>query len=219
MADEQQAHRVSSSATASARARPARSAPTARSPPSSTVTAPSPSTSRCPVTRPRSSCASRTGARARHRGHDAARAGQGRAEGPGAPDHRAHRPHRRPQGREGHVDVPVHLEGESAPGTIAILELNTLSLEVEATHIPQSVVVSIEGLEEGAQILATDLELPKGATLITDPETLVVDIPCRSSTSRPTQTRRRRGRRGRRAARSRTKSAPSRGTPEHQAAE
>lgn len=74
------------------------------------------------------------------------------------------------------VDVPVHLEGESAPGTTVNQDANTLSLEVEATHIPESLVVSIEGLDEGAHILAKDVALPSGATLITDPDTLVVGI-------------------------------------------
>jgi large subunit ribosomal protein L25 len=74
------------------------------------------------------------------------------------------------------VDIPVHLTGESASGTSVNQDSNTISLEVEATHIPESVVVSIEGLEEGSQILARDVTLPAGATLITDPETLIVGI-------------------------------------------
>ena len=74
------------------------------------------------------------------------------------------------------VDIPVHLEGESAPETSVNQDSNTISLEVEATHIPESVTVSIEGLKEGAQILAKDVKLPAGATLITDPEVLIVGI-------------------------------------------
>jgi large subunit ribosomal protein L25 len=74
------------------------------------------------------------------------------------------------------VDVSVHIEGESAPGTNVNVGENTLSLEVEATHIPESVTVSIAGLEEGSHILAKDIVLPAGAVLITDPETLVVGI-------------------------------------------
>jgi len=74
------------------------------------------------------------------------------------------------------VDIPVRIEGESAPGTNVNQNANTLSLEVEATHIPESLVVSIEGLEDGAQILAGAVTLPSGAVLITDPETLVVGI-------------------------------------------
>ncbi|WP_026373566.1 50S ribosomal protein L25/general stress protein Ctc [Agrococcus lahaulensis] len=74
------------------------------------------------------------------------------------------------------VDVPVHLEGESAPGTIHNLEETSISIEVEALHIPDAITVSIEGLEEGAHVLARDVQLPSGATLLTDPEALVVGI-------------------------------------------
>ncbi|KNY06345.1 MULTISPECIES: 50S ribosomal protein L25/general stress protein Ctc [unclassified Microbacterium] len=74
------------------------------------------------------------------------------------------------------IDVPVVVTGESFAGTIANLDATTLSLEVEATHIPQNVEVSVEGLEEGAHITAADVTLPKGATLLTDPEVLVVAV-------------------------------------------
>jgi large subunit ribosomal protein L25 len=74
------------------------------------------------------------------------------------------------------VDVPVHVEGESAVGTIAALDANTLSLEAEATHIPERITVDIEGAEEGTQIFARDLALPEGATLISDPDTLVINV-------------------------------------------
>ncbi|CAN5239501.1 50S ribosomal protein L25/general stress protein Ctc [soil metagenome] len=74
------------------------------------------------------------------------------------------------------VDIPVHLEGESAAGTSVNQDANTISLEVEATHIPENIVVSIEGLEQGAQIHASDLKLPSGASLVSDPETLIVGI-------------------------------------------
>ncbi len=74
------------------------------------------------------------------------------------------------------VDVPVHVEGESAAGTIASLDANTLSLEAEATHIPERITVDIEGAEEGTQIFAKDIELPAGSTLVSDPETLVVNV-------------------------------------------
>jgi large subunit ribosomal protein L25 len=78
------------------------------------------------------------------------------------------------QGERVQVEVPVHLHGESYPGTIADLDAKTLSLEAEATHIPENIVVDIEGLEEGTQIHAKDVELPKGASLLSDPDTLVV---------------------------------------------
>ncbi|GAA2455196.1 MULTISPECIES: 50S ribosomal protein L25/general stress protein Ctc [Agromyces] len=80
------------------------------------------------------------------------------------------------KGEKVQVEVPVHLEGESAAGTVADLDSHTLTLEVEATHIPENVVVSVEGLEEGTQIHAKDVTLPKGASLISDADALVVNV-------------------------------------------
>ena len=74
------------------------------------------------------------------------------------------------------IELPVVLTGESFAGTIANLDATTLSVEAEATHIPEHVEVSVEGLEEGAHITAADVKPPKGVTLIADPETLVVAI-------------------------------------------
>lgn len=74
------------------------------------------------------------------------------------------------------VDVPVHLEGEAASGTSVNQDSSTISLEVEATNIPERITVSIEGLEEGTQILAKDVELPSGAVLVSDPDILIVGI-------------------------------------------
>ncbi|MBO0981045.1 50S ribosomal protein L25/general stress protein Ctc [Microbacterium sp. SD291] len=74
------------------------------------------------------------------------------------------------------IDIPVVVVGESAAGTIVNLDATTLSIEAEATHIPQHLEVSVEGLEEGAHITAADVTLPKGSTLLADPEVLVVAI-------------------------------------------
>ncbi len=72
------------------------------------------------------------------------------------------------------VDITVNIVGESAPGTIHLVEEQTLSVEAEATHLPESVEVSIEGLETGTQIHAGDITLPEGSTLLTDPKAVVV---------------------------------------------
>lgn len=74
------------------------------------------------------------------------------------------------------VDIPVHLEGESAPGSVVNRDATTLSIEAEATHIPENLTVSIEGLEVGTHILAKDVPLPSGSSLLSDPELLVVAI-------------------------------------------
>jgi large subunit ribosomal protein L25 len=80
------------------------------------------------------------------------------------------------KGEKIQVDVPVTVVGESAAGTIVAQDANTVLLEVEATHIPERIEVDIEGLDEGAHITAADLVLPKGATLVVDPDTLIVAI-------------------------------------------
>jgi len=74
------------------------------------------------------------------------------------------------------VEVPVHLNGEAARETLVVTDTTTIQLEAEATHIPEYVEVSIEGLEAGTQILASDLDLPSGSTLLLDPDTLIVNI-------------------------------------------
>ena len=74
------------------------------------------------------------------------------------------------------VDVPVHLEGEAAAGTQVNQDTMSLTIEAEATNIPESLTVSIEGLEAGSHVLARDVALPAGTSLVTDPEHLVANI-------------------------------------------
>jgi large subunit ribosomal protein L25 len=74
------------------------------------------------------------------------------------------------------IDIPIHVIGEAAPGTQVLQDANTLSIEAEATNIPERLTVDIEGLGEGSQIHASDVTLPEGSTLISDPDVLVVGI-------------------------------------------
>jgi large subunit ribosomal protein L25 len=74
------------------------------------------------------------------------------------------------------VDVPVHLVGEAARDTLVVTEQATIQLEAEATDIPEYIEVDIEGAEVGTQVHASELTLPAGTTLLTDAETLVVNI-------------------------------------------
>ena len=75
------------------------------------------------------------------------------------------------------VEIPVQAEGELAPGG-NLLEhvLNALPVEAEATHIPESVTVSIEGLSAGDSILAKDIPLPKGTKLAVEEDTVVLQV-------------------------------------------
>jgi large subunit ribosomal protein L25 len=74
------------------------------------------------------------------------------------------------------VEVPVITVGDVAPGGLLEHTLTSLSLEAEATHIPGSVEVSVQGLQIGGQILAKDVALPRGVSLATEPEHVVVHI-------------------------------------------
>lgn len=74
------------------------------------------------------------------------------------------------------VEVQVSVVGESEPGTIHVVELQTLHIEAEATSLPESIEISVEGLTAGSLVLAGDIELPEGATLLTDPEAAVVGV-------------------------------------------
>ena len=74
------------------------------------------------------------------------------------------------------VDVPVHLVGDAAKETLVVTENATVQIEAEATHIPESIEVDIEGAEAGTQIHASDLKLPSGSTLLTDAEALIVNV-------------------------------------------
>ncbi|GHK02472.1 50S ribosomal protein L25/general stress protein Ctc [Streptomyces sp. NPDC003753] len=75
------------------------------------------------------------------------------------------------------VEIPVHAEGELAPGG-NLLEhvLNALPVEAEATHIPEALTVSVEGLEAGASVLAKDVALPSGVTLAVDEDAVVLQV-------------------------------------------
>ena len=81
------------------------------------------------------------------------------------------------------VDVPVRVIGEAEAGTVVTNEANSLSLEVEATAIPTSIEVSIDGVAAGTSIKAGEITLPKGATLAGDPETTIVHISALSQSS------------------------------------
>ena len=74
------------------------------------------------------------------------------------------------------VDIYVHTVGEAAPETLVSVDAQVISVNADATHIPEYVEVSVEGVEAGTQILAGQLELPEGVELLTDPETLVVNV-------------------------------------------
>ena len=76
------------------------------------------------------------------------------------------------KGERVEVEVPVLLTGEPFSGFIVLQDANSILVSAEATHIPEHIEVSVEGLQE-TTILVTDVELPKGTQLV-DPEVEIV---------------------------------------------
>ena len=74
------------------------------------------------------------------------------------------------------VDVAVQVEGEAGPDTLVVVDHNSIPIEAEATNIPRQILVSVEGLPPGTQILARDLQIPTGSSVELDPETLIVNV-------------------------------------------
>ncbi|MGW2372718.1 MULTISPECIES: 50S ribosomal protein L25/general stress protein Ctc [Kitasatospora] len=75
------------------------------------------------------------------------------------------------------VEVPVHTEGElAAGGNLLEHVLQALPVEAEATHLPEAVTVSIEGLEAGASVHAKDIVLPANVSLAVDADAVVLQV-------------------------------------------
>ncbi|MUL77923.1 50S ribosomal protein L25/general stress protein Ctc [Mycolicibacterium sp. CBMA 226] len=74
------------------------------------------------------------------------------------------------------VDVNIVVEGDAEAGTLVAQDTNTIQIEADVQSIPESLTVSVEGIEAGTQILAGQVELPAGVTLVTDPEVLVINV-------------------------------------------
>ncbi|MDF3339219.1 50S ribosomal protein L25/general stress protein Ctc [Mycolicibacterium septicum] len=74
------------------------------------------------------------------------------------------------------VEVTVTVEGDAVPGALVTQDANHIEIEAEALSIPEHLTVSIDGVEAGTQILAGQIELPAGVSLVSDPELLVVNI-------------------------------------------
>lgn len=80
------------------------------------------------------------------------------------------------KGERVHVEVPVHVVGESLSGTTIDLEHKTLKLEVDATTIPEYVEAVFNKEGAGFHLLAKDIKIPAGAKLDLEPEELVASV-------------------------------------------
>jgi large subunit ribosomal protein L25 len=74
------------------------------------------------------------------------------------------------------VDIPVRITGDVVPDGLLDQQLVQISVEAEATHIPDGIDVDVTGLPIGEAIHASDLKLPEGTSLQVEPDTLVAQI-------------------------------------------
>lgn len=74
------------------------------------------------------------------------------------------------------VEVPLVLTGEPAPGTLVTQDLDTIQIEVDALQIPDQFEVSIDGAQAGTQVFSSEVAIPAGAEMVTDPESLIVAV-------------------------------------------
>lgn len=80
------------------------------------------------------------------------------------------------QGEKVTVDVPIELTGDAPTDGLVDQQVVVLSVEAEATHIPTSLSLSIQGLRIGGSLTAKDVHLPAGIALAGDPDTVIVHV-------------------------------------------
>lgn len=85
------------------------------------------------------------------------------------------------QGEKVTVEIPIRVNGEVFSGGVLDQQLVQLAVEAEATNLPDGVDLDIEGAEIGTIIHASDITLPSGTTLVTDPEALVLHVVAQQS--------------------------------------
>ena len=80
------------------------------------------------------------------------------------------------KGEKVHVEVPVHIVGESMSGTTVDLEHKTVRLLTEATNIPEFVEIIFNKEGAGHHVLAKDIKLPAGVALDLPADELVASV-------------------------------------------
>src|SRR5699024_4990641 len=63
------------------------------------------------------------------------------------------------KGEKVEVEIPVVLTGEPVSPSIAVVDLLTLTLSVDALNVPEQVEIDVEGTEDGFQVFAGDVKL------------------------------------------------------------
>ena len=74
------------------------------------------------------------------------------------------------------VSVPVHAEGKYDQDGILEHTNNSIEVEADVTNIPAFLMLSMEGMMAGDSRYASDVVIPEGVKLISDPKMSVVHL-------------------------------------------
>ena len=76
------------------------------------------------------------------------------------------------------VEVPVFVEGTPKGAAVAFVDIQELAVRADVTNLPERIVVSVDGLQDGDKVFAKDVKRPEGAELAehVNPEESVVTV-------------------------------------------
>lgn len=80
------------------------------------------------------------------------------------------------RGEKVEVDVPVVFTGEAAPGALVTQEADVITILADVLNIPEEISVDVEGKQIGDQIVAGDLQMPGNASLVSEEDTLIINV-------------------------------------------
>jgi large subunit ribosomal protein L25 len=79
------------------------------------------------------------------------------------------------------VSVPVHTEGKYDQDGILEHTNNSIEVEADVTNIPAFLMLSMEGMMAGDSRYASDVIIPEGIKLISDPKMTVIHLSVRAA--------------------------------------
>lgn len=80
------------------------------------------------------------------------------------------------RGEKVEVDIPVVFEGDAAPGALVTQDADVITVLADVLNIPEEITVDVEGLEIGTQITAGDIQMPANCELVSEADTLVINV-------------------------------------------
>ncbi|MBO6003499.1 MAG: 50S ribosomal protein L25 [Aeriscardovia sp.] len=81
------------------------------------------------------------------------------------------------KGEKIEVTVPVYIEGVTKGNSTALIEVQKVKAKADVDHLPQSLVLSIEGMQAGQEIRGKDIKPEEGVEFVgIKPEETLVKI-------------------------------------------